>query len=112
MPHWFHRRHDPLREVLEGQVQIMADITGLQAYLVQLGTDVTTADAAVVAALTANTAAVAALQAQIASLVAGEVTQDQIDGMSATVSTIDLAVQAITAAATPVVPPAPVTETA
>ena len=63
--------------------------------------------AAVLAAVTPLAGQVADLQKQIADLVAGEVTQDQIDELDATAKDIDATEQAALAALNPT-PPAPV----
>jgi hypothetical protein len=83
-----------LTEILDGQEKIVADITALQAAVAQFSADVTTALADVQADL-------ATLQAQIAALVAGQVTQDQIDTLTATAQSADGNVQEIIAAVTP-----------
>ena len=81
----------------KGQRHIMATLDQITADLAQAQTDA----AAVLAAVTPLAGQIADLQAQIAALVAGEVTQDQIDALDATAKTIDATEQAALAALTP-----------
>jgi DNA-binding FadR family transcriptional regulator len=79
----------------EGE-RTMASLDNLTAAITELGTDVDKAAADVTAALDA-------LKAQIAELSVGAITQDQIDALTASVTTADAAVDALDAS---VVPPA------
>ena len=81
----------------KGQRHIMATLDQITADLAQAQTDA----AAVLAAVTPLAGQIADLQAQIAALVAGEVTQDQIDALDATAKTIDATEQAALAALNP-----------
>ena len=81
----------------KGQRHIMTTLDQITADLAQAQTDA----AAVLAAVTPLAGQIADLQAQIAALVAGEVTQDQIDALDATAKTIDATEQATLAALNP-----------
>jgi len=99
---------DLLVEILEAQEEIMADLTALIAELDEVKASAETASAAVLAALGTAAASIADLQTQIDALVAAQVTQAQIDALTATAADIDITVDAITAAVSPVVEPPPV----
>ena len=86
-----------LAAISKGQRHIMATLDQITADLAQAQTDA----AAVLAAVTPLAGQIADLQAQIAALVAGEVTQDQIDALDATAKTIDATEQATLAALNP-----------
>jgi len=99
---------DLLVEIIEAQEEIMADLTALIAGLDEVKASAETASAAVLAALATAAASIADLQTQIDALVAAQVTQEQIDALTATAADIDVTVDAITAAVSPVVEPPPV----
>lgn len=105
-PEAFRGRPEPHRTdrqvldlVLKGVVRIMADLSNLTAALDQLGTDVASAAADVTAKLDE-------LLADIAALEPGNITQDQIDALTAKATAADEAVQAIDTAANGANPPA------
>jgi DNA-binding FadR family transcriptional regulator len=77
----------------EGE-RTMASLDNLTAAITELGTDVEKAAADVTAALDA-------LKAQIAELSVGAITQDQIDALTASVTTADAAVDALDASVAP-----------
>ena len=91
-----------LVDIIEGQEQIMADLTALTAELAEVKASAEVASSAVLAALAAASAQLADLKAQIDALTAGAVTQDQIDALTATAADADAIVDSITAAVTPV----------
>ncbi len=74
--------------------KIMASLDNLTAAIATLDQDVTTAAADV-------TAAIDDLKAQIAALSEGNITQDQIDALTASVTTADDAVDALDASVKP-----------
>lgn len=79
----------------------MADLTALQAELEEVKASAETASAAVLSALQAASAQIADLKSQIDVLVAGQVTQEQIDALTQTAADADAIVDSITAAVTP-----------
>lgn len=83
------------------QEKIMADLTALQAELEEVKASAETASAAVLSALQAASAQIADLKSQIDVLVAGQVTQEQIDALTQTAADADAIVDSITAAVTP-----------
>jgi hypothetical protein len=95
-----------LVKILDNQEKIMADLSALEAELAEVKTSADAALAAVEAVLVVTgelKVQNADLKAQIDALVAGQVTQDQIDALTATAAGIDTTVDTITTAATPVV---------
>ena len=72
----------------------MASLDALTAAVAEIGTDVAQAAADV-------TAAIDDLKAQIAALSEGQITQDQIDALTASVTTADSAVDALDASVKP-----------
>jgi predicted nucleic acid-binding Zn-ribbon protein len=95
--------------VIASQLErLMADIAALQAELADVKASAFAAKAAVDAVLVGVgelKVQNADLKAQLDALIAGAVTQDQIDLLTVTASEIDDTVDAITVAATPVVEP-------
>ena len=91
----------------------MAELIELEASLLEVKESAETASAAVLAALAATSDQLADLQGQIDVLVAGAITQEQIDALAIVASDADIIIDAITAAVTPAVPvdvPVEVTE--
>lgn len=80
-----------------GQEKIMANLENITAALADLNADVDKTATDVLAAL-------ADLRAQIDALVAGQVTQEQIDALTASIGTADAAVEALDAAVSPPTP--------
>lgn len=78
----------------------MADLSGLTAELEDLKSSSQTAFDAVMAAADDASAKLAELQAQLDELMAGAVTQEQIDALHATADEADEDIDAITAAVT------------
>jgi hypothetical protein len=88
----------------------MADITALEAELADAKQSAEAAFAAVQAVLVGIEelkAQNADLKAQVEALSAGQVTQEQVDALTLTASSIDDTVDSITAAAAPITPAAP-----
>jgi hypothetical protein len=83
----------------------MADLAALTAALLEVKASAEVASTAVLAALAGTSAQIADLKAQIDVLVAGQVTQEQIDALAASANEADVIVDSITAAVTPVEPP-------
>jgi hypothetical protein len=95
------RRHRRWLHIIEGQEKIMADLAALTAQLEEVKASAEVASAAVLAALDATSVQLADLKAQIDALVAGAVSQEQIDALTATAADADAIVDSITAAVTP-----------
>ena len=85
------RRCRPFIQIIEGQEQIMATLDNLTAALADLDADVTKIAADVLAAL-------ADLRAQIDVLVAGTITQEQIDALTDSLNVVDAKVEELDAA--------------
>lgn len=88
--------------ILDSQEKIMADLSALIAELDEVKASAETASEAVLSALEAASAQIADLKAQIDALSVGQVTQEQIDALTATAADADKIVDSITAAVTPV----------
>jgi len=85
----------------------MADITALSAELEDLKTSSQAAFDAVMAASADASAKLAELQAQLDELMAGAVTQEQIDALLVTAEEADADIDAITEAVSPAPAPEP-----
>ena len=85
------RRCRPFIHLIEGQEAIMATLDNLTAALADLDADVTKIAADVLAAL-------ADLRAQIDVLVAGTITQAQIDALTESLNVVDAKVEELDAA--------------
>lgn len=85
----------------------MADLSALEAELADVKSSSQAAFDAVLAQVDGLKGQMAGLEAQIAELVAGQVSQEQIDALLATAEEADATIDAITEAATPLPSPEP-----
>jgi TRAP-type uncharacterized transport system substrate-binding protein len=92
-------------QLLEGH---MADFTALQAAVDNLGTDSTADHDQILAAFEDLGAEITDLKTQIEALTAGQVSQETIDALTATVTAADAAFDATAATVAPVVVAPPV----
>ena len=92
-------------QLLEGH---MADFTALQAAVDNLGTDSTANQGKILAAFGDLGSKITTLTDQIAALTAGELSQEQIDALTTTVTAADAAFDSVAATVAPEVVAPPV----
>jgi 2-hydroxychromene-2-carboxylate isomerase len=102
------RRLASIETIQEAIMVEVADLSELTAALEEVKSSAETASAAVLAALAATSVQLSDLRTQIDVLVAGNITQAQINALTDTAKAADVIVDQITAAVTPAVVEPPV----